>query len=31
VRVLDGTQRSFLLRSLIRGLGDNTDGKSKKQ
>ncbi|HEY7649962.1 MAG TPA: MlaD family protein [Methylomirabilota bacterium] len=29
VRILDGTQRSFLLRTLIQGLGDSTDGKSK--
>src|SRR5262245_6436595 len=28
VRILDGTQRSFLLRSLIRGLGDSPDGKN---
>lgn len=32
VNILDGTQRSFLLRSLIRGLGkDNKDNKEKKE
>jgi phospholipid/cholesterol/gamma-HCH transport system substrate-binding protein len=28
VTILDGAQRSFLLRSLIRGLGKGTDGKT---
>lgn len=30
VGILDGAQRSFLLRSLIRGLGDNKENKNKK-
>jgi phospholipid/cholesterol/gamma-HCH transport system substrate-binding protein len=30
VGILDGAQRSFLLRSLIRGLGDSKDTKDKK-
>jgi phospholipid/cholesterol/gamma-HCH transport system substrate-binding protein len=28
VTILDGAQRSFLLRSLIRGLGKGADGKA---
>lgn len=31
VGILDGAQRSFLLRSLIRGLNDSPDGTGKKE